>query len=294
MRIRSLELRARVVVEGFWSGLHRSPYHGFSVEFTEYRPYLAGDDLRFLDWRVFGRTDRYFIKKFEDETNLRCHVLMDHSQSMRFGSQGYSKKQYAATLAASLAFFLHRQGDAVGLLTFDDHVRDFLPARHRTGHLRRLLFALERACGGTLTDLQAPLRRISELVHKRGLVIFISDFLAPIEPLEGALVPLTAAGHEVIVFAVIDPAERQFEFNHPTLFEDLETGKTLYIDPRSAREEYKRRFDGHSRSVQSVCQRLGIAYQCLQSDRPLELALFDFLREHMQNRRKLKRTGSHR
>lgn len=136
MGIRNLELRARVVVDGFWSGIHRSPYHGFSVEFTEYRQYTAGDDPRYLDWRVFARSDRYFIKKFEDETNLRCHLLADRSRSMSFGSVGYTKAAYAATLAATLAYFLHLQGDAVGLLTFDEQVRDYLPARHRTGHLR--------------------------------------------------------------------------------------------------------------------------------------------------------------
>src|SRR4051812_19032159 len=142
MSVRSLELRARAVVEGFWNGLHRSPYHGFSVEFTEYRQYSPGDDPRYLDWRVFARSDRYFIKKYEDETNLRCHLLVDQSRSMDFGSRGYTKSGYAATIAATLAYFLHLQGDAVGLLTFDENVRDYLPARHRAGHLRQIMVAL--------------------------------------------------------------------------------------------------------------------------------------------------------
>src|SRR5881394_2332037 len=130
MNIRSLELRARAVVEGFWSGMHRSPYHGFSVEFTEYRPYSPGDDPRYLDWRVLARSDRYYLKRFEDETNLRCHLILDQSRSMTYGSVGYTKAEYAATLAGTLAFFLHLQGDAVGLLTFDEQVRDYLPPRH--------------------------------------------------------------------------------------------------------------------------------------------------------------------
>src|SRR6476660_6897293 len=138
MSIRNMELRARVVVQGFWNGLHRSPYHGFSVEFTEYRQYAPGDDLRYLDWRVFGRSDRFFIKKFEDETNLRCHVIADQSQSMDYGTTGYTKARYAATLAATLAYFLHLQGDAIGLLTFDERVRDYFPARHRKDHLRQI------------------------------------------------------------------------------------------------------------------------------------------------------------
>ena len=167
MSIKNLELRARVVVEGFWHGLHRSPYHGFSVEFTEYRQYSPGDDPRYLDWRLYARTDRYFIKKFEDETNLRCHLLVDNSRSMTYGSLRWTKAQYANTLAATLAYFLYLQGDAVGLLTFDERIREYLPARHRTGHLRHLMLRLEQPAGGKATDLAAPLKRIIETVKKR-------------------------------------------------------------------------------------------------------------------------------
>src|SRR6266496_2498866 len=160
MSIRNLELRAKVVVEGFWNGLHRSPYHGFSVEFTEYRQYSPGDDPRYLDWRLYARSDRYYIKKFEDETNLRCQLLVDNSRSMTYGSLDYSKAQYANTLAATLAYFLYLQGDAVGLLTFDEKIREYLPARHRTGHLRHLMLRLEQPAGGSATDLTAPLEHI--------------------------------------------------------------------------------------------------------------------------------------
>jgi len=165
MSIRNLELRARVVVEGFWNGLHRSPYHGFSVEFSEYRQYAEGDDPRYVDWRVFARSDRYFIKKFEDETNLRCYLLADNSRSMGFSSLSYTKAEYAATLAATLAYFLYLQGDAVGLLTFDEQIREYLPARHRTGHLRHLMLALEQPAVGRATDLTSPLKRIIEVVR---------------------------------------------------------------------------------------------------------------------------------
>src|SRR3989442_11336629 len=184
MSIKNLELRARVVVEGFWHGLHRSPYHGFSVEFTEYRQYSPGDDLRYLDWRLYARSDRYYIKKFEDETNLRCHLLVDNSRSMGYGSLPYTKAQYANTLAGTLAYFLYLQGDAVGLLTFDEHIRDYLPARHRTGHLRHLMLALEKHTAGAATDLSAPLKRIVEIVKKRALMVLISDLLAPADALE--------------------------------------------------------------------------------------------------------------
>src|SRR5580704_8929872 len=162
MAIRSLELRARVVVEGFWNGLHRSPYHGFSVEFTEYRQYSPGDDTRYLDWRLYARSDRYYLKKFEDETNLRCHLLVDQSRSMDYGSLTYSKSEYVRTLAATLAWFLYAQGDAVGLVTFDERVRDYLPPRHRKGHLRRLMMALERRGEGKSTNVNEPLRRVAE------------------------------------------------------------------------------------------------------------------------------------
>src|SRR5437762_7865939 len=207
MSIRNLELRARVVVEGFWNGLHRSPYHGFSAEFTEYRQYTPDDDPRYVDWRVFARSDRYFVKKFEDETNLRCYVLSDHSRSMAYGSGGFTKAQYAATLAATLAYFLYLQGDAVGLLTFDEQIREYLPARHRTGHLRHVMLALEKPADGQATNLAAPLKRIVEIVRKRGLMVLLSDLLAPIETLEKNLTALTASGHDVLLFHILDPAE---------------------------------------------------------------------------------------
>src|SRR5438094_8648498 len=178
MAIKNLELRARVVVEGFWHGFHRSPYHGFSVEFTEYRQYSPGDDPRYLDWRLFARTDRYFIKKFEDETNLRCHLLVDNSRSMTYGSLRWTKAQYANTLAATLAYFLYLQGDAVGLLTFDERIREYLPARHRTGHLRHLMLRLEQPPGGSATDLTVPLQRIVQMVRKRRPMLLISYLVA--------------------------------------------------------------------------------------------------------------------
>ncbi|MBK9138311.1 MAG: DUF58 domain-containing protein [Verrucomicrobia bacterium] len=293
MRIRHLELRARVVVEGFWSGIHRSPYHGFSVEFTEYRQYTPGDDLRYLDWRVLARSDRFFLKRFEDETNLRGHLVADQSRSMTFGSLGFTKAEYAATLAATLAYFLHLQGDAVGLLTFDDQVRDYLPARHRVSHLRRLMHALERSAAGTSTDLAAPLQRVAELVRKRGLVLLISDFLAPLDRLEAALLQLSASGHEMVVFQVLDPAEVTLDFRNAALFEDMESGRTLLVDPVTARAEYTRRLEAQTRAVRDLCQRLGHTCLRLTTDQPLELALFDFLRARMQRGRRVNRAGHH-
>src|SRR5436190_10913516 len=160
MRIRSLQLRARIVVQGFASGLHRSPLHGFSVEFSEYRQYTPGDDPRYLDWRLYARSDRYYLKRFEDETNLRCHLLVDLSRSMGYGSIDYTKVEYARTAAATLAYFLAMQRDAVGLVTFDERIADYVPARYRPGHLHRLMLCLERAVAGTSTDLASPLEQV--------------------------------------------------------------------------------------------------------------------------------------
>lgn len=278
MAIRNLELRARSVVEGFWHGLHRSPYHGFSVEFTEYRPYAPGDDPRYLDWKLVGRTDRYFIKKFEDETNLRCQLLVDVSRSMTFGSRGYTKAEYARTLAATLGWFLSQQGDATGLMTFDSTVREYLPARHRPGHLRQLMLALEKPSEGRATDLTTPLKRIAELTRKRGLTVLISDLLAPLDELETSLGLLTASGHEVVIFQVLDPAELDFSFSTAARFEDLETGRDLFIDPATARADYQRRLAEHLTAVKAIAQRLGLTHTQIDTAQPLELALFDFLK----------------
>lgn len=289
MSIRSLELRARAVVEGFWSGIHRSPYHGFSVEFTEYRQYTPGDDPRYLDWRVFARSDRYFIKKYEDETNVRCHILADQSHSMDFGTRGFTKATYAATLAATFAYFLHLQGDAVGLLTFDEKVREYLPARSRRGHLRQLMLALEKPAGGRATDINAPIERITPLIRKRGMVMLVSDFLAPLERLEKNLIALTAGGHEMTIFQVLDPAELNLGLEQASLFEDAENARTLYIDPTAARATYMKKIAAHNDALHQTCRKLGIAYHQLSTAQPLELALFEFLQQRMRRGRFVRR-----
>ena len=278
MAIRNLDLRARAIVEGFWHGIHRSPYHGFSVEFTEYRAYVPGDDPRYLDWKLAARTDRYYIKKFEDETNLRCYLVMDQSRSMMFGSKQWTKLDYARTFAATLAYFLSQQGDAAGLLTFDERIREYLPARHRPGHMHRVMLALEKPAEGVTTDVATPLNRIAELTQKRGMVVLISDLLAPSASLERPLSLLTSSGHEVIIFQVLDPAELTFDFAEPSRFLDLETGRDLFLDPKVARPDYLRQLNEHLAALRGICQRLGATLVQLDTARPLELALFDFLK----------------
>lgn len=292
MAIRNLELRARVVVEGFWSGLHRSPFHGFSVEFTEYRPYSPGDDPRYLDWRLYARSDRGYVKRFQDETNLRAYVLLDQSRSMDYGSTEVTKREYAATLAATLGYFLQGQGDAVGLLSFAGELRDWLPARHRAGHLRRFLQHLEQPTVGTATELALPLQRILDLVRRRSLMVLISDLLAPLDDLRPALTALGACGHEMIVFQVLDPAEFSFPFQGPAQFRDVETGQSLYVDPAVGRKRYLERLEEHLAAIDRICQEAGMPCRRLSTDRPLELALFDFLSERARRRTFARRVRS--
>lgn len=266
------------------TGLNRSPYHGFSVEFTEYRQYTQGDDLRHLDWKLYARTDRYYIKRFEDETNLRCQLLLDSSKSMNFGSVGYTKSDYSRTLAATFAYFLATQRDAVGLATFAAEIEDFIPPRYRSGHLRRLLVSLEKSAAGTSTHLSRPLEQIAERLVKRGMLVLISDLLAPLETLEQSLGSLTVRGQDVIVFHVLDPAELKFEFAAPELFVDLETERKLYVDPAAIRRDYLQRMGEHLQAIQNICSRLGLVYQRLSTDMPLEFALPEMIRVRMQSR----------
>lgn len=277
MKLKTLELRARAVVEGFLSGLHRSPYHGFSAEFSEYREYSPGDDPRYLDWKLFARSDRYYIKRFEEETNLACWLLLDLSRSMGFGSGSYSKADYARTAAATLAYFLTTQRDAVGLVTFDESIGESLPARFRPSHLHRVMLTLENAVGGTSTSIDKPLEQIAATVSKRGLIVLLTDMLAPLEGLETNLGYLRARGHEVLVVRILDPREIDFKFEKASMFRDAETGREFYVDPESAEKEYRERFDEHAAALGKLTQGLGIDLVTMRTDEPLDSLLFDFI-----------------
>ena len=289
MRIKSLQVRAKYVVEGFMSGLHRSPYHGFSVEFSEYRQYTPGDDLRYMDWKLYARSDRYYIKRFEDETNLRCYLLVDLSRSMGFGSLDYNKAEYAKTCAATLAYFLSTQRDGVGLLTFDQQVDDLLPARHRPGHFQRMLAALDRSESGDTTRLSPPLEQVAQQVQRRGMIILLSDLLADISELEYQLGCLRTQGHEVMVLRMVDPAEETLDFEQPAVFRDLESGRELYVDPDAVREQYQQRFREHQERLGAICQSLGIELITFNTLRPLELSLFDLLNFRIRQGRGVER-----
>ena len=277
MRIKNLQLRAKSVVDGFHNGLHRSPLHGFSVEFSEYRPYSVGDDPRTIDWKLFARSDRYYIKKFEDETNRRCYLVMDKSKSMDFGSLEYTKYDYARTVAATLAYYLTLQRDATGLLTFDEDISDVLTARFRTGQLKRILSLLEKPSSGASTDLQKPLSHLADIVRQRSLIIIISDFLVPTESLRIPLAMLRARHHEVVLLRVLDPTEVTLDLAKASMLEDLETGREIYVDPNLAKASYQTKFKKHEASLIELTGQLGIGWTSLQTNDSVEHALFDFL-----------------
>lgn len=291
MKIKSLTLRAKAVVDGFQTGMHRSPYHGFSAEFSEYRQYSPGDDPKYLDWRLFARSDRFFIKKFEDETNRRCYLLVDLSKSMQYSSTDYTKADYARTLAATLAYFLSNQRDSVGLLLFADEILDYHEARFRPGHMGRLLAALDRTTAGKQTDLQKPLAQIARTVNRRGLVVLISDMLSDVGLLQDHLSYLRSRGHDIIVLRVLDPAEIDYPFVEAQMVRDLESGQDIYVDPAQVREQYKAKFEAHDAEIQTACDRLGATYSRMLTNEPLDGALFDLVRGQMQRGRKTMRRG---
>ena len=294
IRIKNLELRARIVVEGFLAGLHRSPYHGFSAEFTDYRPYSPGDDLRYLDWKLFARRDRYYIKRFEEETNLRCYVLLDLSRSMGFGSLEYSKSDYAKTLAATFAYFLNRQRDAVGVVTFSDQIHELIAPRYRTGHLRRLMIALDHSTTGKSTDLSSPLEQLARTVTKRGMVVLISDLLVPVAQIQNQLGYLRSQGHDVMIVRTLDPREISFDFSNAALFRDLETGQEIFVDPQTTVREYQQRFQEHNTALKRVCDQLGVDYFSLSTDQALDRGLFDLIQVRKQRGRSVPQTAQNR
>jgi uncharacterized protein (DUF58 family) len=275
--ISNLELRAKFVVEGFRSGLHKSPRRGFSVEFTEYRHYDRGDDIRYIDWKKFARTDKYYIKQYEDETNLRCYILMDCSASMGYRSGEITKLEFARTLASALAYFMISQRDAVGLVTFDEKIMDYLPSRFRQGHLMQILQALSKSTLGTRTDLGRSISDIALTVNRKSLVILISDLLDEEHTTLKSLQQLRFKGNDVIVFHVMDPGELTFPFERMTEFEDSENSDTLTTVPQTARKAYLQELEKFLSFYRNRCPANGLDYCLLNSSDPLDTALAAYL-----------------
>jgi uncharacterized protein (DUF58 family) len=276
-RLGTIDLKARTIVEGFLTGLHRSPYKGFSVEFAEYRQYLPGDDLATLDWKVFARSDKHFVKKYEEETNLTCHMLIDVSKSMGYASGEVTKLQYASYLAGALAYLMHRQRDSFGLIAFDESIAALMPASARSGHLRAVLLALERLELGAGTNVAKPLNDLAAAVRKRGMVVLISDLLdEPAQVLDG-LKHFRYRGTDVIVFQILDPDELKFPFEQAARFRDMETAEEVMAVPGSIRDDYVERMQSLIAFYRRELQLSGIDYCLLDTSQPLELGLMSYL-----------------
>jgi uncharacterized protein (DUF58 family) len=273
----NLELIARSVVEGVLIGLHRSPFYGFSQEFAEYRAYVEGDDPRFVDWNVYARTDRTYIKRFLGDTNSHLMLLLDASASMGFGSGAVTKFRYAQMLCASLAYMATRQHDAVGTLIFDEQVRDYRPPSTRSGQLHAVLHSLDSAQPARRTDLVAPFERFREMVSKRGMVAVVSDFYCDPELMLASVRPLAYQGQDVVLMQVLDPQELQPVVSSATLFEDMETGQAIEVSPDFMQREYPERVKQHVNALRVAAARAGADHFVLDTSAPLDEPLRQYL-----------------
>ena len=276
-RLNNLSLKARFVVEGFIVGLHKSPYHGFSVEFSEHRAYGAGDEIRHVDWKLWGKTDRFFIKQFEEETNLKSYLLVDQSLSMIYKSKNMTKLEYAQILAASLGYLMLKQQDAVGLTLFDDRIRVNIPARSKRSHLNIILSQMQNIIAGPETTIAPVLHKTAEAIKKRGLIILISDLFDDPDKVLSGLQHFRYKGHEVIVFHVLDPQELTLDFTQRTRFRDMESGEEIVTDPWHIQSDYQKSMEQFCDYIKSNCRQKNIDYVQLSTDLPLDMALSEYL-----------------
>ncbi|MDG2469930.1 MAG: DUF58 domain-containing protein [Pirellulaceae bacterium] len=277
-RIKRLDLRARLVVEGFITGQHRSPYNGFAIEFAGHREYAFGDDLKHIDWKVWSKTDRLYIKEYEEETNLKCTIVLDCSKSMRYGEvDGWSKFDYAATAAASLAYMLQQQQDAVGLVTFSNQIEKNLKASSHPSHLKLMLHELQQTTADDKTDISDVYRQLAGQIKTRGLVVLVSDLFLDIETLQETLRQFRLRRHEVIVFHVMHDHELEFPFEDMTLFKGLEIDAELHADPRALRQAYLDEVNSFLGQVRKVCATNGVDHLLVNTSRPLDATLASYL-----------------
>lgn len=277
-RLSTMEMRARLVVEGFITGLHKSPYHGFSVEFAEHRQYMPGDEIRRIDWKVLGRTDRYYIKQFEEETNLKSYLVLDTSRSMQFQSEGnITKLQYASYLAAALAYLMMRQQDAVGLLTYDEELRKFMPPHSTKVYLQTILKELETLEPANATGTARALNLAAERIQRRGLVMIFSDLFDDPDSVISALKHFRYNQHEVILFHVLDPRERTFDFGRDAIFRDMENADEMMTQPHQIQRAYQEAMRDFIARYKKECREQRIDYVLLDSATPFDVALFEYL-----------------
>ncbi|MDP9040207.1 MAG: DUF58 domain-containing protein [Acidobacteriota bacterium] len=276
--ISNLDLVARTVVDGFVNGVHRSPDFGFSQEFAEYRAYAPGDDLRHVDWNLFARTERTYVKRYRGETNSQLTLLLDASNSMKFASHAVSKMDYARYIAASLLYLsIHNQRDPAGLIVFDDEVRNYIRPSTRQGQLHRLLAGLEQAEPAARTDFGKPLQHFQQLLHRRGIVLVLSDFYEQPEAIVQAIEPLRYHGSEVVLFHILDPKEIHPDLRGPAILVDLETEQRMEVIPEYVRARYRARMDRHLEQLRNRAQSSGLGYHLLLTDKPLDRALVEYL-----------------
>ncbi|MEX2286907.1 MAG: DUF58 domain-containing protein [Planctomycetaceae bacterium] len=287
-RISRLEVRARHIVEGFLSGLHRSPYYGQSVEFVQHREYVQGDDLRRIDWKVWSKTDKYYIKQFEEDTNLRTTLVVDLSESMLFGSGAMTKYEYGCTIAAALSYLLLKQQDAVGLVAFDADVRARVPARSRQNHLYAILAALAAEQPAAKTDLYDVLRLVATEQSQRGMVVVISDFFADLNSLFRGLKLLRHRGHDVMLLHVMDDQELDFNYSGTTKFEGMEASGELVCDPRSLRDGYLQAVNSFLEELRRHCARNIVDYQTIRTSEYLDAALAHYLNHRIGMRQTIR------
>tara|TARA_B100000700_G_scaffold331789_1_gene468763 strand:- start:8811 stop:9707 length:897 start_codon:yes stop_codon:yes gene_type:complete len=283
-RIARLDLRARHIVEGFLSGMHRSPYFGQSVEFLQHREYVPGDDLRHVDWKVWARQDRLYVKQFEEDTNLRCTMVVDVSRSMQYGNGTLNKYEYAATIASSLAYLVLQQQDAVGCITFDEKVRMRIPIRSKRNHIHSVIESLNVETPRDKTDVYDVLRTITETVPRRGMIVLVSDLLGDVDGILKGLKLLRQRGHDVLVFHVMDDDELDFEFNGPMRFDGLESDDFLNCNPRALREGYLEALNEFLDRVRRQCAQNIVDYALIRTSDPLDAVLAKYLSSRMSVR----------
>lgn len=282
-KLANIELKARLVVEGFITGLHRSPYHGFSVEFAEHRQYRNGDEIRHIDWKVFGRTDKYYVKQFEEETNLRSMIAVDASASMKFASEGnISKFEYASYLAAALSYLLIKQRDAVGLTVYDTEIRTFVPASSRQSYIHNILRALDTTIPANQTGTAQALDLLAERIRRRGLVVIISDFFDDLKSVISALQHFRHKKHEVLVFQLLDPREIDFNFGRNAVFKDMEMGDEMTTQPYQIQKAYAQTMEEFISEIKKACRNANIDYNLINTSEPFDKAMKEFIAKRNQ------------
>ncbi|MCD6404775.1 MAG: DUF58 domain-containing protein [Planctomycetes bacterium] len=287
-KVTRLDLRAKFLVEGFLSGLHESPYKGFSVEFSDHRKYVPGDALKLIDWKVYGKTDRYYIKRFQAETNMECHLFLDRSGSMAFRPRTLphrfmTKFEYATAIAAALGYLMITQQDSVGLVTFDESIREYVRPRSKRTHLGNILSILSNCRPEGLTDVSGSIHKAASLLKKRGLVVVLSDLLDDPDAIENALAHLVYRGHDVIVFHIFDAAETNFPYKGGMEFEDPETGARLKVDADAVRADYLEAISAFVADIRRRCRLRGVDYVQLDTSVAFDQALVSFLSNRKRN-----------